>query len=940
MIRMKPIASVKQADRYYEKSDAGYYEGSDLGTAWLGKGAERLHLTGTPVYEQFKRLIRGLDPHTGGQLTAKLVEHRIPAWDVTASVPKGVTTALERGDTRIQGAIWSSLIEAFDMMEDYATCRVRVDGKYEDRVTGNLVGYAVEHGDTRPIEDKNLPEGHRWRLMPDWDRHIHVVVANLTADDVEGKVKAVKFRSIMEIRRYFDRCFDTILAGKLTDELGYETETTWKKNGKYHSWDIKGIPDSVIAKNSRRTGEVEELEAALVAEKKAAYGDAPDHLSAVARDQLGATSRLEKRGDLTRAECQEFWHSRITDDEGRAVADTINRAMLGLNPRPDRQQAAEKAVNFALSHHGEQCSVFRWEELAATAMERSIGQARPEDIRRAAKRLGVIFAEQDGRLMCTTPALQAEERFIAGQAAAGRGQAVPIGVPEGFSRRMGNGQLLNDGQWKAAIGLLNSSNKVCLVEGPAGAGKSSMLGKFDEGMRRAGETVTYLASTSDAAKELAKGGFEVKTVAHFLLDERLQQAAAGRRIVVDESSMLGHADAVKLFRLAEKLDLKLILVGDPMQHGSVPRGALLHVLKDYGGIQPYRLTEILRQEDVGQRSAVKLLSQGDTQAGLLALDGLGRVQEIAGDAERNAAMAADYVQAVKDGKSALVVSPTHREAAAITAEIRRQLREAGKLGKEERQIQRLVNANASVAERGLASTYQPGDVLLFHQNAKGGFKKGQRLTVADPAAVPLSEAEKFTLYRPETMSVAKGDRLRFTGNVKAFRSDHSYKNGDTATVAGFTPAGNLRLDDGRVIRADAGLLRHGFVETSYGSQGKTVQKAILGMSTWSLGAINQEQIYVSASRAKEAVTIFTDNKAAVMEAVQRTSRKDAALDLLSDREKAQHRHRLDAYRDRQRRMGFLSRVRAAWHRFTTPTRTPPTHREGVRQAERERSHGR
>ena len=50
--------------------------------------------------------------------------------------------------------------------------------------------------------------------MPDPDRHIHFVIANLTWDDVEQKWKAVKFRPIMDIRKYFDRCFDTILAGQ------------------------------------------------------------------------------------------------------------------------------------------------------------------------------------------------------------------------------------------------------------------------------------------------------------------------------------------------------------------------------------------------------------------------------------------------------------------------------------------------------------------------------------------------------------------------------------------------------------------------------------------------------------------------------------------------------------------------------------------------------
>ena len=114
-----------------------------------------------------------------------------------------------------------------------------------------------------------------------------------------------------------------------------------------------------------------------------------------------------------------------------------------------------------------------------------------------------------------------------------------------------------------------------------------MLGKYDEGMKRMGETVTYLASSTDAVKVLEKDGFKAKTVAHFLLDEKMQAAAAGGRVVVDETSLLGHKDAVQLLRLAEKNDLKLIFVGDPMQHGSVPRGAFMRVLKDYGCIQPF-----------------------------------------------------------------------------------------------------------------------------------------------------------------------------------------------------------------------------------------------------------------------------------------------------------------------------------------------------------------
>ena len=109
MLRMKPIADAKRAELYYSKSDGGYYlAGEGLHREWGGGAAARLGLDGVPEFEQFRRLIHGLDPHSGKQLTAMLVEDRIPAWDITASVPKGVTTALERGDSRVGDILWEA----------------------------------------------------------------------------------------------------------------------------------------------------------------------------------------------------------------------------------------------------------------------------------------------------------------------------------------------------------------------------------------------------------------------------------------------------------------------------------------------------------------------------------------------------------------------------------------------------------------------------------------------------------------------------------------------------------------------------------------------------------------------------------------------------------------------------------------------------------------
>jgi hypothetical protein len=79
MLRIKPIENAEQAASYYAKSDAGYYLNPDTNRReWGGKAASLLRLTGDPEFGDFDRLIHGLNPKDGSQLTAKLIKDRIP----------------------------------------------------------------------------------------------------------------------------------------------------------------------------------------------------------------------------------------------------------------------------------------------------------------------------------------------------------------------------------------------------------------------------------------------------------------------------------------------------------------------------------------------------------------------------------------------------------------------------------------------------------------------------------------------------------------------------------------------------------------------------------------------------------------------------------------------------------------------------------------------
>ncbi len=97
------IASPSQGVAYYEKD--GYYARDDPAhkeaSAWAGKGAEALGLSGSVDPDTFKAVLEGKvpdGPHLGRRDKDGEIHHR-PDRDVTLSAPKSVSlVALVGGD--------------------------------------------------------------------------------------------------------------------------------------------------------------------------------------------------------------------------------------------------------------------------------------------------------------------------------------------------------------------------------------------------------------------------------------------------------------------------------------------------------------------------------------------------------------------------------------------------------------------------------------------------------------------------------------------------------------------------------------------------------------------------------------------------------------------------------------------------------------------------
>ena len=94
------IASPSQGVAYYEKD--GYYAKNDLAhkeaSAWVGRGAEDLGLSGPVDPDAFKAVLEGEvpdGPHLGKRDKDGEIHHR-PGRDVTLSAPKSVPHGADR----------------------------------------------------------------------------------------------------------------------------------------------------------------------------------------------------------------------------------------------------------------------------------------------------------------------------------------------------------------------------------------------------------------------------------------------------------------------------------------------------------------------------------------------------------------------------------------------------------------------------------------------------------------------------------------------------------------------------------------------------------------------------------------------------------------------------------------------------------------------------
>ena len=912
-------ASYYERDGYYAKDDPAHREAS----AWAGRGAGALGLSGPVDPDTFKAVLEGTVPDGSGRRLGRGGQHaefvHRPGRDLTFSAPKSVSlAALVGGDARVVEAHDKAVKRCLEWFEkNTAETRMR------DPATGRMV---------RAGNQKTVVATFRHDTSRNLDPllHTHSVVANMLLG-ADGQWRTMANEKLYRSKMLLGALYRSELAGELK-ELGYGIEKT-HADGRF---EIAGVSRETIEVFSTRRAEIE------AAMQDRGLGKTADNPHLARRAAL--MTRAHKR-DVDKAALRDTWTKQATDlgfDAKTLVAEAMQRSRgatdkdrgagseTAVRERTGRQpdlfdpvpgadpirgadpasgsSPAREAVGWALAHLSERDAVFRGTDLVAASLAYNPGAASVEAVEREVnelKRGGQLHAAPalEGGDGLATDRTVAQERETVGLMRAGEGRGK--GPMRGWmvDRHLRKGPL-TAGQKDAVKLILSSKDRQVGVQGYAGTGKTTMLKRARGLAGKKGWRMVGLAPSASAVQTLAaESGMETETLQRFLArnagvaEGRLTKKGAKALravfkktvLVVDEGSLASTVQARNLLKIASVLRIpKVVLVGDSKQLDAVDAGKPFEQLQA-AGMKTATMDEIMRQRNPDLKAAVEASLSGEIGK---AFEKLGsHIAEVNPD-NIAGAVAARWLKLSPEARERTgVMAPSHALRRAINEHIRERLVREGGIRGPATQGERLVSKGYTRAEKALAANYSPGDVVAFHRAYKRlGVGKGEerRVLAVDhrKRIVHLDGPEGSVVqwkpsqiggrqggtevYRCESIELRAGDRIRWTRNEAAM----GLVNSGMAEVTGVKNGRvSFQLEDGRSLELDRNdpQLRHldrAWSSTVHAFQGRTVDNVIAAMEAKHPNLTTQKSFYVEISRARYRAELVTDDAAALKEQLE------------------------------------------------------------------------
>jgi conjugative relaxase-like TrwC/TraI family protein len=864
VLSIRNLHSSRQAAAYFARDDYYYRSQQHQPATWWGRGAERLGLSGAVDRTSFEAALEG-QLHDGTSLVGRAGKERRPGFDLTFSAPKSVSlVALVHRSEDVVRAHEAAVSEALGFLEQKAALtRTTEAGVTRDEETNNLVVARFAHDTSRDLDPQ---------------LHTHCVVINATRRE-DGAWRSISNERFYALKMVGGAIYRAHLAAELR-RLGYEIDRT-HADGRF---EIRGFTDHQLAQFSQRRAAIE---GALV-----------EHglEGAVGAKQAALMTRHPKR-EVDRDTLLDQWRSRATEmalslpvPEPRNVERLTSKAV------------AEQAVDRAIDHLSERRVVFDERRLLARALGEGVGRVQLRDvddaIRRRVREGELVHARPSSRsslgAFATSKGLQLERSIVATMQLE-QGRREPI-FPLAQTREWLEGQQLTEGQASAVELIISTRDGIVGVQGYAGTGKTTALNAVRDLAERGGFVTRGFAPSAAAAAVIEKeAGIPSQTVASYLIEEARGEREIGQPElwIVDEASMLGNRDARALMAAARNADARLVFIGDWDQLPSVDAGAAFRLLAGQG-MAMATMDEILRQRDPILQCAVQAtIERTGEELRLLAPS----VEEVRDRASRLDAIAKDYLERDDYLRSrTLVLTASNDDRRELNERIRAGLVAEGKVADSGRSSRVLVSKDLTEADTRQVASYRVGDVVRFEREYRRiDVERGSYWTVTsidrESGTIDLDghgrsvawqphRAPRVEAYEQESRSLAIGERIRWTRND---RSGHR-RNGDVGRVVSVNGDRVVAMMEGNKHEFDASSWRHwehAYASTVHAAQGQTADAVLIHVDSERSQLVGHESWYVSISRARDGVRIFTDDKERLPKVIQKSLAQEIGLEAIA-----------------------------------------------------------
>jgi conjugative relaxase-like TrwC/TraI family protein len=569
---------------------------------WGGSGATSLGVSGA-VSPGAYEAVYGSGGARHPDSAARLVTTRRPGMELVISAHKGVAELGVIGRAEDMHAIMDAERDATLGYLDQMTRKMggRRGRAAEASPTGGLIYAHTRHATSR---------------AGDPCPHDHVLLANvIEMSDQRGGWKAAD-TTLWREHLHAATMIGRLASARVAVDLGYGIAADPGPSGRLGHWRIAGIADEVLAVHSKRAAEIE-------AECKR-RGETSYRARGVAARTTRSAKQHEAEGELVgqwRAELEAAgWPvERLTESieaaKGNARPMTLKdaRRLLSMVLGPDGDLARRKVfsrrhVIVALAPHlyGQDPA------LLIPLVERAL--ADPETI----PFVGVKGARENVHALASVLARETAiaeslgRQLVRNDAPAVTQAAVQEAIA---AAEAALGAQLSEEQRSAAVAICTSGRGAELIEGVAGAGKTTMLKVVADAFAKAGYQVLGTATSGQAARTLSSEAEigESRTLASLIwrLDHRQLTLSEQTAVILDEVGMTDDVDLVRVSAHVEASGAKLILVGNHHQIGSVGPGGALGALVSRHPNAVHHLMENRRQRDPEERQALAALRDGD-----------------------------------------------------------------------------------------------------------------------------------------------------------------------------------------------------------------------------------------------------------------------------------------------------------------------------------------